>query len=151
MKLALLATCTLIACANPVTDPREGNEDESLAYITETIFVPYCATAECHSTFKQADGYVFDTVEGAQSTIAKYNLITCANAASYDPCDVSADPSGKVSPMTELVQIISASGYNNLRMPYDQSMPRNDVYFITQWLIDGANGYVGTNPAPDDE
>jgi hypothetical protein len=148
MKLALLVTYTLAACAHP-TDPRDGNEDESLAYITETIFVPYCATAECHSTFKQAgvpggQPVVLDTVDHAQNTLQLQGMIACTGSGGqpFDPCDTNADPTGyAASHDTELMQIIKTTGYNGLRMPYDQPLPNKDVQFIAQWIVDGAEGY----------
>jgi hypothetical protein len=59
--LALLAA--LGACAT--TDDRP----QTLAYITETILVPNCATAECHSALENQNNYVFDTVEHAQKSL----------------------------------------------------------------------------------
>lgn len=146
MKLALLLTYTLAACAHPA-DSRDGNEDESLAYITETIFLPYCATAECHSTFKQAgvpggQPIVLDTVDHAQSTLLITGMISCTGAGGqpFDPCDTDADASGNAAYGTELMLIMTTS-YNNLRMPYDQALPNKDIQFIAQWIVDGAEGY----------
>ncbi len=147
MKLALLITYTLAACAHPA-DSRDGNQDESLAYITETIFVPYCATAECHSTFKQAGllgglPIVLDTVDQAQNTLQSTVMIGCTgtDGQPFDPCDTNADPTGyAASHDTELMQIITTS-YNGLRMPYDQALPNKDIQFIAQWIVDGADGY----------
>ncbi|HEX4454498.1 MAG TPA: hypothetical protein VH143_26735 [Kofleriaceae bacterium] len=140
-------TYTLAACAHPV-DPRDGTEDESLAYITETIFVPYCATAECHSTFKQASipggiPIVLDTVEGAQTTLQSQTMIACAgsNGGTIDPCDTDADPTGNAVNSTELISILT-TGYGELRMPYDEPLANKDIQFLAQWIVDGADGYV---------
>jgi hypothetical protein len=146
MKLALLITYTLAACAHPA-DSRDGTEDESLAYITETIFVPYCATAECHSTFKQASvpgalPVVLDTVANAQNTLQTQGMIACvgSDGQPFDPCDTDADPTGNAAYGTELMMIITTS-YAGLRMPYDQALPNKDIQFIAQWIVDGAEGY----------
>jgi hypothetical protein len=149
MKLAWLS-CALIACAHP-PDARDhadgGNEDETLAYITETIFVPYCATAECHSTFKQAFGYTFDTVAGAQYTLQAAGLLACTvdsgdNPITFDPCDINADSTGFASSNTPLLLALRVGDPD--RMPYDQPLANKDYTLILQWVIDGAAGYVGS-------
>jgi hypothetical protein len=147
MKLVWLMTYTLAACAHPM-DRRDGTEDESLAYITETIFVPYCATAECHSTFKQASivggsPVVLDTVAGAQNTLQSQEMIACAgsNGVTFDPCDTDADPTGNAVNSTELISILTTS-YAELRMPYDEPLANKDIQFLAQWIVDGAEGYV---------
>jgi hypothetical protein len=155
MKFALLITYTFAACAHPV-DPRdnpEGTEDETLAYITETIFVPYCATAECHSTFKQAgipggDPIVLDTVEHAQNTLQAEGMLECsARGMVYDPCDVDADSTGSAAYTTYLGVITGKVGFSIgdgtlLRMPYDQALPDKTYKFMIQWIADGADGYT---------
>jgi hypothetical protein len=157
MKFALLVTYTLAACVHP-EDPRDNGdsaEDETLAYITETIFVPYCASAECHSSLKQAgipggDPIVLDTVEHAQQTLQRENMLECtARGMLFDPCDTNADPSGSDAGTTELAELIGSGGYEidsethtYLQMPYDQPLASKDVAFIVQWIVDGAAGYT---------
>jgi hypothetical protein len=157
MRFALLIAYTLAACAHP-DDPRDNSdsaEDETLPYITETIFVPYCATAECHSTFKQAsdpyysNGLVLDTVEHAQTSIATLGMIACPPPAAQDPCDLDVDPTGKAASTTMLMQALSgAQGFHipnssiYLRMPYDEPLPSKDIALIDQWINDGADGYI---------
>jgi hypothetical protein len=158
MKLAWLMTYTLFACAHPV-DPRDNNEgeDDSLAYITETIFVPYCATAECHSTFKQA-GFPgdppieLDTVEHAQTALqgsptgySPWLQCTGSDGQLHDPC-LDDSPNGKYVEATFLISVLNTND-NGVRMPYDQPLPNKDVTYLEQWIIDGANGYepAGSN------
>jgi hypothetical protein len=155
MKFALLITYTFAACAHPA-DPRDNSdstEDETLAYITETIFLPYCATAECHSTFKQAsipggEPIVLDTVEHAQNTLQSQGMLECsARGTVYDPCDLDADSTGSAAYGTYLGVITGEVGMAigngvTLRMPYDQALPDKDYRFMIQWIADGADGYT---------
>jgi hypothetical protein len=155
MKLVWLMTYGLLACAHPV-DPRDHTEDESLAYITETIFVPYCATAECHSSFKQASisggtPIVLDTVENAQATLSGTGgffapWLSCTGSdgvTTYDPCDVDGNPNGKLVQNTFLISVLT-SNVNGVQMPYDQPLEYKDIQFLSQWIVDGADGYVST-------
>lgn len=138
----------LAACAHPSTDPRDHTEDESLAYITETIFVPYCGTAECHSSFRRELGYVFDSVAAAQVSIQSFGLVACtgSNGQSYDPCDGAVPgndlPGAPLTESTILVGILNATSFP--RMPFDQPLADKDIAFIGQWIVDGADGYVSS-------
>src|SRR4051812_26619595 len=96
------------ACGN-ATDDRPP----ALAYITETILAPSCATAECHSAFKRQVGDVFDTPASARQTIVANQLVVY-------PDDV-ADPAHAYLITTLTVGNPSrlSPGSGNVRMPYD--------------------------------
>ncbi len=122
----LVALGGLVAC--DVTDDRP----QTLAYVTETILAPSCGTAECHSAMKKQSNYVFDSVAGAQASIAGGGLIaTCAQP----PCE-SADAS------SYLLTVISTQDVEGDRMPLDQPLANKDIDFIANWITDGADGYV---------
>lgn len=109
---------------------------ETLAYITETILAPNCGTAECHSAKKDQSYDQFDSVAGAQESIANNALISCSDStgAELDPCDEG----GK----TYLIQVLTKADVEGDRMPLDYPLANKDIYFIAQWITDGAEGYV---------
>jgi len=124
MKLVLLALA-LSACG---TDDRPP----TLGYITETIFVPSCSSAFCHSSLKRAGGYAFDTVANAEDSIKSLPLIaTCP----VPPCDNAPGES-------YLLTVITDKDIYGNRMPYDQPLPNLDAVLIAQWITDGAPGYT---------
>jgi hypothetical protein len=51
------------ACAS------DDGRPETLAYITETIFAPSCALAECHLAMTREFSYAFDNVALAQQAL----------------------------------------------------------------------------------
>jgi hypothetical protein len=130
MKLAFLLVTTLAACS--ATDDRP----ETLAFITESILQPNCGTAECHSAMKKQSLDVFDSVAGAQSSIQNNGLIACAgpNSTTLDPCDLG----GK----TYLITVLTTTDVEGDRMPLDQPLANKDIFFIEQWITDGAEGYT---------
>lgn len=92
----------------------------TLEYITEAILAPSCGNAQCHSSFKRADGYVFDTVETARDTFRKQSLVDVD-----DP-----DASFLMFVLTRRID----------RMPYDQALPDADIALIRRWIAEGAEG-----------
>ena len=127
------AALALAACG-VTTDDRP----QTLSYVTETILAPNCAGAECHSAVVKQNGYVFDTVEHAQESLAKLPAITVGDPkSSYLMLVLGAveDANGKRS----------ADLYGN-RMPYDQPLSNADIYLLGKWIENGAAGY--TPPAP---
>jgi hypothetical protein len=111
-----------------------GTDDrpETLAYITDTILAPTCALAECHSAMTREFNYAFDTVALAQQALDGTDAIRLIAACDARPC--SGD--------SYLIKVITdRDGYGN-RMPYDSAMPEEDVQLITDWIRDGAVGFV---------
>ena len=126
-RLALFAA-VLAACGS-ATDDRPATLD----YITETIFVPTCALAECHSAFKQQAGDVFDTPESARRTIV-------LNGHAY-PFD--ADNPARtylIRSLTVGVTSVIDQSRGLIRMPFVQPMPDTDVKLIERWIADGVPG-----------
>jgi hypothetical protein len=125
-----LAFCALAACTT--TDDRP----QTLAFITETILAPNCATAECHGPFVKQSNYLFDTVEHAQHSLdgtsngAAGALIGGCAAASCDPSQ------------SYLIQVITTKDNFGNRMPWDHPLENKDIFLIGQWIENGADGYV---------
>ncbi len=127
--LCCLVTAT-VACN--VTDDRP----ETLAYITETVFVPSCGQAECHSSMVKQRGYAFDSVEAAQDSISNGGLVdVCATP----PC-TGADAD------SYLLTVITTQDIEGHRMPLGEPLANKDIVLIANWITDGADGY--TPPPP---
>jgi hypothetical protein len=137
VRVALV--CSIAACnIGEETDPRP----ETLAYITETIFAPSCATANCHSSMVAEGvpggvGIAFDTVKAANAALQ--NRITCADY----PC------TSDEAKQTDLIVLINRRGnvssLGGYYMPLDQPLSNLDQDLILRWIIDGAEGYT-TDP-----
>jgi hypothetical protein len=128
-SLAWLAL--VIASAGCTRDA--DDRPRTLAYITEAILAPTCGKAECHSTFAQTEGDVFDTVVGARYTIVHDPLVTIPN-------DELA-PTGSQLYQSITIGLPSLEGLSGkIRMPYDAPMPNEDVYLIESWIAGGADG-----------
>ncbi len=123
---AFLLIAFVAACST--TDDRP----QTLAYVTETVLQPYCATAECHSTSKRQSDIVFDSVAEAQRSIKDKGLIDiCATP----PC---MDSPGK----SYLLTVITTKDAQGNRMPLDEPVPNLDDVYIANWIIAGAPGYT---------
>jgi hypothetical protein len=122
MKRLAVAALLLAACGTTV-DERPRNLD----YITEAILAPTCGAAVCHSSFRQADGFVFDTVDGARATFQ------------HDPELIGFQESDPLK-TPGLVLNLTLEQTNAPRMPYDQPIPDADVELIDDWLRHGAPG-----------
>ncbi len=128
-SLAWLAL--VIASAGCTRDA--DDRPRTLAYITEAILAPTCGKAECHSTFAQTEGDVFDTVVGARDSLVNNGLISI-------PTDEMSPTSSSLY-QSITVGLPSEQGLSgNIRMPYDAPMPNEDVYLIEDWIAAGAEG-----------
>jgi hypothetical protein len=129
-----LAFCAL-AAACTTTDDRP----QTLAYVTETILVPNCATAECHSSLRAQDGYVFDTVEHTQDSLADANDQT--GFRSIGALITPGDPMN--SPLVSVLngQNDFVKDENKPLMPLDHPLANKDIFFIAKWIENGAAGY----------
>jgi hypothetical protein len=127
-RLVLIGALFAGACGATDDRPR------TLAYITETILAPSCASAECHSAFKRAVGDQFDTLDATRESIVVNGLVVY-------PADV-ADPTGSLLFRTVTVggPSVLEPGSGNVRMPYDAPMPDADVELIRAWIEEGAKG-----------
>lgn len=118
-----LAVAALLLCACGETDDRPQNLD----YVTKAILAPSCGSAVCHSAFRQEDGLVFDTVDGARATFqADPQLIA------FDDNDPNKTPG--------LVLNLTIEQPGAPRMPYDAPLPDVDIALIEDWLRAGAPG-----------
>jgi hypothetical protein len=124
-----------MACS---TDDRP---ERTLAYVTETVLAPTCAVAECHTAFKRQSGFAFDTVELAQESLAggqdMIQLIQPCNAANTAAQTCPNDPDSSY-----LLKVIYDQDIYGDRMPYDSAMPDADKQLLTDWIGDGAPGFV---------
>jgi hypothetical protein len=126
MKLLLLLG--LVACTTTEDRP------ETLAYITEAVLAPNCASAECHSAMKAQSTDVFDSVAAAQSSIAKNHLVNlCLGNDDVPGCEPAS--------ASYLVTVISRQDDEGDRMPLDVPLSNKDIVLIAQWIRDGAPGY----------
>jgi hypothetical protein len=113
----------VLAACGTTTD----NRPLDAQYITEAILAPTCGAANCHSTFAQNRGDVFDTLEGMRRSIVDNGLVTL-DSTQFDP----ADP-----PSAQLIQWVTKIDPLNLgigRMPFDAPMPNEDIYQLERWI-----------------
>jgi hypothetical protein len=127
MNRPVLVALLVSACGS-ATDDRPP----TLEYLTEAILSPTCASAECHSAFKQAVGDEFDTPAATRRSLV-------GNALVVYPDD-TLDPSGSRLIRTLRVGMpsILSPGSGNVRMPYDAPMPEADIRLIEAWIAGGA-------------
>jgi hypothetical protein len=119
-RLLLGAVAALSACGT-ATDDRPT----TLENVTSSVLAPNCANAQCHSSFRQVKGYVFDTAEHTKVSIEQNGLVA---------------PSDPDASLLYLV-LVSPGGENaSPRMPYDQPLPDVDVALIRRWIAEGAEG-----------
>ncbi len=121
MQRLAIAALVLAACGTS-DDERPRNLD----YITEAILAPSCGTAQCHSTFKQADGFVFDTIDGARTTFQN----------DIQLFGFEETPG--------LIFNLTLEQPNAPRMPYDAPLPDVDIALIEEWMKAGAPGVCNT-------
>jgi hypothetical protein len=132
MKRLVLIGALLGGACGSATDDRPPTLD----YITETILAPSCASAECHSAFKQEVGDRFDTPEAARLTMVANFLVL--------PADADApEASSLVRALTVgLPSILHPDpiSLNLIRMPYDAPLPDRDIELIKTWISMGSPG-----------
>ena len=128
MQRLVLVAALLGACGSEVDD-----RPATLEFITETIFAPSCAAAQCHSAFKREVGDQFDTVEATRRSIVANGLVLPADAA--DPAS-----SFLVRTLTVGVTSLLDPDEGNVRMPYDSPLPDADIELIERWIGEGAHG-----------
>lgn len=141
-SFAILAIA-LAACSSTDDRPR------TLQYVTETVLAPSCATAECHSAFRRQYGFAFDNVAYAQDSLAGVApaaeiLIGECDGMNGTPmpgaCNTSPDLSTPGA--SYLLTVIYDKDFEGDRMPYDATMPDEDKQFLSDWIQDGAPGFI---------
>ncbi|MEJ7597675.1 MAG: c-type cytochrome domain-containing protein [Kofleriaceae bacterium] len=113
----LVVACGVVLGGCGTTD---DDRPQTLENVTLAILSPSCGNAQCHSSFRQADGYAFDTVAAAKKSIEQGGLV------------VEGD--GETS------QLYIVLRRTVDRMPYDQPLPEPDIQFIKTWIDNGADG-----------
>lgn len=122
------AVLLLAACGESKDDrPLE------LEYLTQAIFGPSCGATQCHSSFKQAKNYVFDTPEAARKTLVDQGLVRF-DSTQYDP-----DTPAKAELIIWITEI-DPNGAGIGRMPFDAPLPNADVELLTEWISVQAPG-----------
>ncbi len=117
-RTVLFAALLLAACGVEVNDPNDDSRPRTLQYISTAVLKPYCAAAQCHSSFRQEKNRSYSTVkEACQSLVGDV---------------IVGDPEGSllITVMTRTVK----------RMPYDQPMPKVERLLIEDWISTGAAG-----------
>ena len=113
------AALFLVLCACSATDERPAQ----LAYIQEAIFIPSCATSNCHSTLTQAAGL---DLEGLTAGELRAELVF--RTLVY-PSDPAASP---------LVGWLRGGPEVPARMPPDAPLPEADIQLVERWIAAGA-------------
>lgn len=126
-RLLIAAALALVACSDVDDRPR------NLDYVTTAVLAPSCGGATCHSSFRGADGFVFDTVAGARATFQADGALIGFNA----------DDSTK-TPGLYLTVTLEQPGAP--RMPYAAPLPDVDVAYLDDWLRLGAPGVCAPGP-----
>jgi phosphate uptake regulator len=119
-RLVLVAAVALAACTQS-----DNDRPATLEYITEAILQPNCGQYTCHSSFRRAKGYAFDTIAAAQASLAP-----------TDPG--AAQVINKSDPAASFLYQVLIRKVK--RMPYDAPLPQKDIDLILKWIEDGAPG-----------
>ena len=120
----------LLAGACGATDDRP----RTLAFITEAILAPTCASAECHSAFRRAVGDQFDTLDATRVSIVSNGLVT------YPEDVANPEASTLMKTLTVGAPSVLDPKSGNVRMPFDAPMPDADIALIRDWITEGAHG-----------
>lgn len=132
--LYLLGAWAATACS--LSAPPVDDRPQTLAFITEAILKPSCATAECHSAMKAQSGDVFDSVSAARASIVDNGLVvTCEKLATPQP-----SPCIEAAQQSYLLTVITEGDARGNRMPLDQPMSNTDIELIGTWIENGAAG-----------
>jgi len=125
-----VAISLLLVAACGTTDDRPL----TVEYVTAGVLTPTCGAAQCHSTFSQNQSDVFDTVEGARSSLIRNGLVRFDSALRYDPANpVNSD-------LIQWITQIDPLGRGIGRMPWDAPMPNEDIVYLEKWIQAGAPG-----------
>src|SRR4051812_36530649 len=112
-RFVLGAALALGACTQT-----DNNRPATLEYITESILQPYCSQYSCHSSYRQENGYAFDTIDASKRPLQ--GIVQAGDVES----------SFLINVLTRTIK----------RMPYDAPLPSKDLDLIKRWIEDGAPG-----------
>jgi hypothetical protein len=117
--LALPVLVAVAACSQT-----ENNRPATVQYITEAILQPHCSQDVCHSSYRKAGGYAFDTVAASKQALR-----------------------GLVSPTEPESSLLYTVLIRNVkRMPYDTPLPDKDIDLILLWIQENAASDLGLSP-----
>lgn len=105
----------------------DDNRPLDATYLTEAVIAPACGTAECHSTFTQKKGLVFDTLVGMRAAMLSDGLISL-DSTQFDPA--APEGSSLITWLTTTDPFAKGTG----RMPLDAPLPNEDIHFIERWI-----------------
>jgi hypothetical protein len=134
MVRLLVASALVAAGGGCVGDNVPEYRPLELNYLTQAVFEPSCGAAQCHSSFKQSATYVFDTPEGARSSLVNNLVFLGPDTETYDP--YNARKAGLIRWITET----DPDGRGIGRMPFDAPLPNRDVELLIEWIEHKAPG-----------
>ncbi len=137
VKMLLCALPIVAGCnvANDTGDDRPA----TFEFVTEAILKPSCGTAECHSAMKRAQGYAFDSLDGARKAFKTETpdlVFTCSQLSPPEAFPCNNDALNK----SRLYKVIDDVDSKGNRMPLDQALSNKDIVLIRTWLQDDAPG-----------
>jgi hypothetical protein len=119
-----LAVVVLVGACGTTDDNRPLDAE----YVTAAVLAPTCGAAQCHSTWEQHKGDVFDTLVGMRRSIVDNGLVSL-DSLQFDP----ADPAS--SALITWVTKTDPLGLGIGRMPFDAPMPNEDIHFLEHWIV----------------
>jgi hypothetical protein len=137
-RRAVALLLTTVAAIGAGCGSEEDNRPLELEYLTEAVFAPSCGTTQCHSTFRQAEGLVFDTPEGVRRS-----LHSSDNGDPWLRFDYERpDPQYPFGSRLYLLisQTVPFPGSDTPRMPLDAPLPNKDIELLRVWIKDPASG-----------
>ncbi len=126
-RLLWTAVCAVVVACGVACGTEDDNRPPDAQYVTAAILAPACGTAECHSTFSQAKGYVFDTLVGMRKTIVEQQLVIL-DTRKFDPA--APQDAALIHWVTDTDPFDLGYG----RMPQDSPLPNEDIHFLEHWI-----------------
>jgi hypothetical protein len=115
MKILPLLALLLVAACGTTPDERPV----TIEVVSLSILAPTCGQVQCHSTSTHLQGYAFDTLAEARTSLAKI----------VKPGDPDR---------SKLVDVLHETG--DKRMPPDSPLNDEDIALIEAWINAGAPG-----------
>lgn len=106
--LALIGACGTSPDTRPAT----------LEVVALSVLAPSCGQTQCHSASTQLEGFAFDTLDGARTSLREL-----VGVGGIDPY---------------LLEVLRADGEE--RMPPDAPLADEDIALIETWINAGAPG-----------
>lgn len=122
----------LAGCAAPDERPL------TIEYATEAILAPSCGNAQCHSSFREQEEIVLDTVEAARRQVLRDTPRPSLSTDAAGNVVIAKNPDEAL-----LIDVLTRAVD---RMPYDQPLPDNDIDYLIRYV---AMGTPGAQCVPD--